>query len=178
MTINRVKCDLVKRRRELVGQLRARGMTTREIAEALAHLKDPINVSHVTIAADLNVIRKIWQDNAQVAISEHVEREFAELQEAKREARQNNDLDAWARLFALEMKLLGTDAPQKYEDWTGQDWREYAKQHNIDEADVIAQAERIAAGYSRQLADAAGDGPGRATGGADDAPLADNSANA
>lgn len=175
MALNGSKKDTIEKRRELVGQLRARGMTVREIAKALAARKeDAFDVSHVTIAADLKALKKIWQANAQVAISEHVEREFAELQEAKREARQNNDLDAWARLFALEMKLLGTDAPQKYEDWTGQDWREYAKQHNIDEADVIAQAERIAAGYSRQLADETG----RATGGADDAPLAGNSANA
>ncbi len=145
MALNGSRNDTVYMRRELVGQLRAKGMTVREIARALANRSDPIEVSHVTVANDLKVIKRQGQANAESFIGEHIARQLAELEEAKREARQAGNLDTWARLFALEMKLLGTDAPQKFEDWTGQDWREYAREHGYTEAEVIAEAERIIA---------------------------------
>ena len=145
MSLNTSQRDIIVKRRELVGQLRAKGMTVREIAAALAASKDRIEVSHVTIASDLKALKKQWAANAEAYIGEHIARELAELAEAKREARQQGNLDTWARLLALEMKLLGTDAPQKFEDWTGQDWREYAKQHGYTESEVIAEAERIIA---------------------------------
>lgn len=138
MPINTSRTDAVHMRRELVGQFRAKGMTTREIVKALASLKDPINVSHVTVSTDIKAVVKIWQANAQVAISEHIERELAELAEAKREARQQNNLDTWARLLALEMKLLGTDAPQKIEDWTGRNWRDAAQREGHDANELFA----------------------------------------
>lgn len=157
MSLNTAQRDMVIRRRELVGQLRARGMTVREIAAALAAQKDPIEVSHVTIASDLKALKKQWAANAERFIGEHVARQLAELEEAKREARQSKNLDTWARLLALEMKLLGTDAPQKFEDWTGQDWREYAKQYGYTETEVIAEAERIIAASARgEFVDSAG----------------------
>lgn len=143
MSLNTSQRDMVIRRRELVGQLRAKGMTVREIAAALAAAKDPIEVSHVTIASDLKALKRQWAEHAEAFIGEHIARELAELQEAKREARQQGNLDTWARLLGLEMKLLGTDAPQKFEDWTGQDWREYAREHGYTESEVIAEAERI-----------------------------------
>lgn len=158
MTLNAAQRDMITYRRELVAQYRAKGMYTREIAKALAARKDdPIEVSHVTIASDIKAIKKQWQKNADTFIGEHIARELAELEEAKREARQKGDLDTWARLLSLEMKLLGTDAPQKFEDWTGQDWREYAQQHGYTEADVIAEAQRIiAASASGAFVDSAG----------------------
>lgn len=143
MSLNTSQRDIITKRRELVGQLRAKGMTVREIAAALAASKEHIEVSHVTIASDLKALKKQWAANAEAFIGEHIARELAELEEAKREARQQGNLDTWARLLALEMKLLGTDAPQKFEDWTGQDWREYAREHGYTEAEVIAEAERI-----------------------------------
>jgi DNA-binding transcriptional MerR regulator len=155
MSLNTSRKDEIQRRRESVGQLRAKGMTIREIAAQLPLLKKPIinrdgtPFTHVTVALDLKAIKKIWQANAQIAISEHIERQLAELQEAKREARQQGNIDTWARLFALEMKLLGTDAPQKFEDWTGQDWRDYARQHGYTESEVIAEAERIISASAR-----------------------------
>lgn len=150
MTINRVPNNVITARREIVGQLCAKGMTTREIAAALAARKDmPFNVSHVTISKDIIVIKKQWRANAEAAISEHIERQLAELEEAKREARQQGNLEVWARLFALEMKLLGTDAPQKFEDWTEQNWQEYARQHGLSETEVIAEAESIIAASAR-----------------------------
>lgn len=157
MELNRAHNDKVRIRRELVGQLRAKGMTVREIAAALAASKEHIEVSHVTIASDLKALKKQWAANAEAYIGEHIARQLAELEEAKREARQKNDLDVWARLFALEMKLLGTDAPQKFEDWTGRDWREYASEHGYTEAEVIAEAERIIAASARgNFVDSAG----------------------
>jgi DNA-binding transcriptional MerR regulator len=151
---------MVKMRRELVGQLRAKGMTTREIATALAQRKDPIEVTHVTIASDLKALKKQWAANAEAFIGEHIARELAEIEEAKREARQAGNLETWARLLALEMKLLGTDAPQKTEDWTNKDWREYARQHGYSEGEVIAEAQRIIAASSRgEFVDQAGSDP-------------------
>lgn len=157
MELNRAHNDKVRIRRELVGQLRAKGMTVREIATALASAKEPISVSHVTIASDLKALKKQWAAHAEAFIGEHIARELAELEEAKREARQQGNLDTWARLLSLEMKLLGTDAPQKFEDWTGQDWREYARQNGYTESEVIAEAERIiAASASGEFVDTAG----------------------
>lgn len=112
-------------RREKVGKLYARGMTTRDIAIELSQLPEPIlnngqPFSHVTIASDVNAIRRQWRKNAESELNEHIARQFGEIQEAKRVAWENNDLKTFAQLIAIEIKLLGTDTPQKLE-LTGKD---------------------------------------------------------
>ena len=158
--------EIIGRRREQVGQLRAKGMTIREIEKMLPLLVPPIvdekgePWSRSTIHKDLVALLKEWNASAQAYIGEHIARQLAELTEAKREARQQKDLQAWARFMALEMKLLGTAAPEKSEDWSGRDWQEYVQQvaretgRDIEQVkrDVIDEAQRLLAANTARRA--------------------------
>lgn len=159
--------EIVARRQEAVGELKAKGLTIREILVGLEEqgvvAPDGQPWTRSTIHRDLQHLLKVWREQAQAHIGEHVARQLAELTEAKREAWRQKDLTNWARLFALEMKLLGTDAPQKFEDWTDRDWREYASANGLTEAEVVAEAERlIAEAQSRRALSAPGGGAGSA----------------
>lgn len=163
---NRDRKEIISRRQEAVGKLRAKALSIREIEQALPGLQivdeNGKPWSRATIHKDLKALLEQWRASAQVSISEHVSRQFAELQAAKHDARERDDLKTWAQLFSLEMKLLGTDAPQKFEDWTDKDWREYASAHGLSEADVIAEAERIIAeAQGRRIVPAASRGHGQ-----------------
>lgn len=119
--LNAGKKAQIDYRRERVAQLSAQGMTTREIAVSLSKSDPPIvaddgsALSHVTIAADLKAIKKLWRKASVSAIDEHIARQLAEIQEAKRDARRADDLSNWTRLETLEIELLGTKASAKIE---------------------------------------------------------------
>jgi hypothetical protein len=104
-------------RRETVARLRLRGLSIREIAASLGEkLPNPRTGKPwglATIHSDLEAMKTTWQESANVATAEHRAREFAELQEIKREAAKQIDLSAWIRALKEEIALLGTSAPQK-----------------------------------------------------------------
>jgi transposase len=113
------KTQEISLRRELVGRMTLQGMTTREIANALANppstsrglAYEPMRVSHNTVAKDQQALREAWRQSAAASISEHMAKQLAEIQEAKRRAWGANDLASLARFLKLELDLTGTHAP-------------------------------------------------------------------
>lgn len=115
--------DIIEHRRELVSQLRIRGLTIREITAALAQprgdqppLLNPKThkpYTHVTIKEDLDAIRKGWQERRAAAADEHADREFAEISEVKRAGWASGNPKLVLEGIDREMKLLGTAKPQE-----------------------------------------------------------------
>jgi hypothetical protein len=138
-------------RREAVARLRAQGLTLREIAAQLPLQDPPIlhkdgtPFTHVTVLNDLIELRKQWSKAADAQIQDHVAEQLATLNEVERQAWARNDLDVVLKAVGLKMKLLGTDAPAKIDDWSQKDWREYAKSAGLNEEEVVAEAKRILA---------------------------------
>ncbi len=160
---NKIQEDRALLRREYVARFRIAGMTYREIAVELSKLTPPIlndetgkPYHYSQIKRDMDVIAKEWKANAQESISIHIAQQLADIREGKRLALSRFDLPTFARFIGLEMQLLGTDAPQKHEDWTDRNWREYAEENGLSETDIIAEAERIASDYSRANVSPAG----------------------
>ncbi len=160
---NKIQEDRALLRREYVARFRIAGMTYREIAVELSKLTPPIlndetgkPYHYSQIKRDMDVITKEWKSNAQESVSIHIAQQLADIREGKRLALSKFDLPSFARFIGLEMQLLGTDAPQKHEDWTDRSWREYAEENGLSETDIIAEAERIASDYSRANVSPAG----------------------
>ena len=120
MTLNKSQYDTIQTRRELVARLRTRGLTVREIAEALPK-SGMINqntgkpFTWVTVQKDLEAMREVWRENAQQHTSEHQARQLAEIEQVKRLAWQNNDGTLALKAIGKEIDLLGTAAPQRIE---------------------------------------------------------------
>ncbi len=152
MTRNRILSDIITERREHVARLRLKGLSYREIGAALALLPEPITdidghpLNASVICRDMAAIRREWRKQYAQALDDHIARQLAEIALIKRQAFTSNDADLALKCIALEMKLLGTDAPAKFEDWTERDWRSYAREHGLDESEVIAEARRIVNG--------------------------------
>lgn len=119
MTLTTANADAIELRRERVAQLRLRGLSARKITEALARgdrngngrMVNPETdepYSHVTILSDLKVLKKRWQESADVATSEHQARQFAELQEIKLMAWEQKNGQLAIAALDREMKLMGT----------------------------------------------------------------------
>lgn len=119
MTLSTANKDAIQLRRERVSQLRLRGLSTREIAEALAkgdgkgngELRNPETgkpYSHMTIVDDLKALKTDWKQSYLVATDEHAQRELAEIQEIKRLAWSQKDGRLALSALEKEMKLLGT----------------------------------------------------------------------
>lgn len=110
--------DIILMRRERVAALLARGLTQREIQQALADVSKPgqylINPDTgnpfdiAQINRDIQVLRQQARNAASKSVDEHRARQFAELQEVKRAAWAARDPKAALQAIGLEMKLLGT----------------------------------------------------------------------
>lgn len=139
----------VAARRTRVAALYHSGLTQEEIAE-----REKVDQSQ--ISRDLSMLRESWHAQATSLIGEWVERElaFALAQrtstlaewEKGRDSKLMSVVVKWTERIA---KLLGLDAPDKMEDWTDRDWREYAAANGLSEAEVIAEAESILAEAKR-----------------------------
>lgn len=110
--------DSVTFRREIVGRLRLRGMTTREIARDLETSAEyraggGVPVSQQTIVKDLQALRREWKAAAAASIEEHQQAQLAEIREARRAAWKNNDLVMVEKLLAREIDLLATKNPAR-----------------------------------------------------------------
>ena len=109
---------VVALRRRQVAALRLRGLTEREIAQALAE-KGHVNPktgrawSQATINTDIKAIREDWRKEATQDIAEHIARILAELSEVKRSAWVEKDYQAILRAIEKEAKILGVDSPDK-----------------------------------------------------------------
>lgn len=150
---------VVLSRRASVAKLRARGLSLRAISAELAKL-DPKDInpdtkepwSIVTIKEDVDLLKDEWRATALLDIGDHIARQYAEIQEAKRACWNDGDLTNLVRVIALEMRLLGTEAPAKIDDWTNKDWQEYARANGLNAEDVLAEAEAILTGATGGMA--------------------------
>ena len=112
--------DLIYQRRQTVAKLRLRGMTVRQIVDALPRNNPPFLNPETgepytigTIAGDLKALRKEWHKEASADTAAHKAREFAELQEVKQLAWSQKDGRLALRALETEMKLLGTFEPMQ-----------------------------------------------------------------
>lgn len=139
----------VAERRVRVAALYHAGLTQEEIA-------DREGVDQSQISRDLALLREQWRVQAVDTIGLWVERELAyalaqraatlEAWEKERDSKLMSVVVRWTERIA---KLLGLDAPDKLEDWTDRDWREYAAANNLTEEEVLAEAEAILAEAQR-----------------------------
>lgn len=134
--------DKIAFRREIIGRLRLRGMSTREIARELERSQEYKDaggepVTQSTVVKDLQAVRRDWERSAMQSASLHQQRQLAEIREARRAAWKNGDLAMVEKLLAREMDLLGTKAPQRYQDVS----------HLTDE-ELIRQVQAVIAGVS------------------------------
>lgn len=72
-------------------------------------------VTKSTISRDWNQIKEEWRERAIEDIDEHFARQLAQIRDMYQEARLRMDLSEARQLTALEMKLLGTARPEKFE---------------------------------------------------------------
>jgi len=100
-----------------VASLKLRGLTAREIQAILAQAMINVETGEPyglgTIGRDLVALKKQWKEAAKADIAKHIARELAELTEHRRAAWAGKELDEVRQGLALEMKLLGTQAPEK-----------------------------------------------------------------
>ena len=113
---------IIAARRERVAQLHVRGLTQREIQQALPMGENPM-VNPKTgkpfdlaqINRDLKELNKRWLANADLPIAQHRAQHLAALEELRRAAWAKSKLDTVLRALEREAKMLGMDAPQVHE---------------------------------------------------------------
>lgn len=115
MAFNTSRNDIAEKRREMVSQLRLRGLSIREIAEALAHSNPPLlnpdtkqPYSHVTIKNDIDALNLEWEKQRMTNTSIHKNRQFMLIQEVNRAAWATKEPELVLKALDREMKLLGT----------------------------------------------------------------------
>lgn len=115
MAFNTSRLDIAERRREMVSQLRLRGLSIREIAEALGKGNPPLinpetgaPFSHVTIKNDIDALNLEWQRRRGINTDVHQDRQFMMTQEVSRAAWASKDPELVLKALDREMKLLGT----------------------------------------------------------------------
>ena len=132
MTLNKSHILLIASRRERVAQLRLRGLTQRDIVEALARsdMVDPKTskpYSLATINSDLQAIETDWRDSAARSVDERKAAQLAELAEVKRTAWTKEDMATVLKAIAQETELLQRDAGDFLENFIGNDLVEVGK---------------------------------------------------
>jgi hypothetical protein len=110
----------IELRRMWVARFSAIGMKLYEITEKLAEIPilnpdtgEPYDVS--TISRDITEIESRWRADIAAEVGEHKARQLAELREARRKAWAQNDVGEVRLSIATEMKLLGTESPDRHE---------------------------------------------------------------
>jgi len=113
-------------RRQHVARLRLRGLSIRDIAQALAlpplSLGDPKTgkpYSTGTICNDLKAINADWQAAATADIAEWKARQLAEIAEVKRAAWLKNDFGTVLAALKQESEIAGTKAPARTDVTSG-----------------------------------------------------------
>lgn len=109
---------VIDHRRRQVAALKLRGLTLREIEEALAKagLMNPKTGKPwdlKTVWKDVTHLQAEWKEEARKDTDDHRARLLAEIGAAKRAAWNHNDLDVVLKAIKEEKALLGVDAPLK-----------------------------------------------------------------
>lgn len=112
--------DNIEQRRERVAQLKLRGLSSREIARALAQGDHPIisprtgrPFEHAVILSDIAALKLEWREARGEAIDAHIDRQFLEINEIKKAAWSTKDPELALKALDREMSLLGTKKPQE-----------------------------------------------------------------
>ena len=105
------KSDERIRRREWVAKLRARHMTFHAIADALAKLEDPIEVSYMTVKRDCDVLIEHYKEEAKKATAEWIARDLADMDRLEEAAWAAKKYDTVMAIKAYRAKLLGMEKP-------------------------------------------------------------------
>jgi DNA-binding transcriptional MerR regulator len=122
MATNRDKrrAGLIDARRLLVTRLRARGLSMREITDAVARngqlnpeTNEPWDLA--TVFRDCQALQQQWLEQTKAVVAEHRARQLAELAEVKREAWSTKQLKPVLDALRQEAKLLGLEAPDRHE---------------------------------------------------------------
>jgi len=118
--MNRSQSAIIDHRRRAVAALRLRGLTVREIEEALAERgivneKGSKPWSRGVIQNDLTALGEEWQKAARASTDELKANILAELREARRAAWAAKRYDLVLRALEDERKLYGLDAPARTE---------------------------------------------------------------
>lgn len=124
MTTPTTDPTIIEMRRARVAQLKLRGLSSREIALALArgdaqgagrivnpHTGQPY--THPVILSDLKVLQGEWRKERLQDTDTHVDRQYTEIQEIKRAAWATSDPELALKALDREMKLLGTAKAQE-----------------------------------------------------------------
>ena len=123
-------------RRQIIARLRLRGLTQREIVDALH--QQGRGVSIATVNRDLKVVHEQWRSHARQDIATHKARQLAELNELKRAAWQAKDYRLALSVLREEIALLGTDAPVKIL------WQQELKEQGVRTGDLFEQLVQMA----------------------------------
>jgi len=149
---------IVEARRRRVAALKLRGLSAREIQATLADLskKAMLNphtgkaYSLGTIGSDLVALQKRWREEAAKDIREHKARELAELWEHRKSAWGQRELGEVRLGIALEMKLLGSEAPVRVDVKDVTDLSDTEAGRRLLALAVAAGAEALDAGLAKE----------------------------
>lgn len=126
MALNTSKQAIIDKRRQAVAQMRLRGATQREIEEQLnktgfinPDTGNPWSLG--IINKDLQELEKEWRESAKADMADLKGQQLAEIRAGRRKAWSDGDLNNVRQFMKLEIDLLGTDAPKKFQEVTWQD---------------------------------------------------------
>jgi hypothetical protein len=128
--LNKAHADMIVKRREMVASLRLKGLSLRQITEALAKgdrdgngrmvnpsTDEPFDVA--TIHEDLEYLKGEWAANAARSTDEFIAEDLAELIELKKWAWKTNKGELVLRCQERRAKLLGLDKPTQHDVTSG-----------------------------------------------------------
>lgn len=109
---------VIDHRRRQVASLTLRGITMREIEDALAKagMKNPKTGKPwdlKTVWKDIQFLRQGWREEAKKAMGDHQAQILAKLEEVERAGWTGANLEVVLKAIAQRRALLGTDAPMK-----------------------------------------------------------------
>ena len=114
MKVTNTYTDVIASRRALVAELRCKGLAIRAIVVEVANAGyinpdtgEPF--SRDTIHNDIKAMRETWAED----IIDHAARQFAEIKHIKYQAMRDGEWALALKALDREMRLLGTNAPQK-----------------------------------------------------------------
>ena len=119
--LNAKKPLRINRRRSIVSQLLGRNpnLSQREICDLLAEKYVNSDTSKPwslgTVNSDVQALRARWREEAEANSEEVFARQLAEIREHRRAAWADKNLGEVRQSLSLEVRLTGTEAPQKHE---------------------------------------------------------------
>lgn len=123
---NSSQTEIIAARRQQVARLRLRGLSMRDIAQALSlpplslvDVKTGKPYSAATICNDLKAIEAEWRAAAQADIAAWKAKQLAEIAEVKRAAWLEKDLTTVLSALKHEADITGTKAPARTDVTSG-----------------------------------------------------------